>query len=160
MINNPIFASNRKYIEDQLTRNDKDGKLLMTCALSQDFFAKTDKGVYQIVGVNSSFIDGKYVEIFVTVDLSETIKHFDGNAVKVFYFNADTIAETKEISEADAKLGHSRPEWRRVQKYIEKQKKQIINKINYEKLPSTPPSAQTGLSAQMYNTQHNAMRQM
>ncbi len=144
MINKPIFDADRKYIQSLLDSKDTDGQMIVAGALSDPFFCRNKTGIYKIIGVNASYIQDKYIEIFVSVDITETLKKFDESAVKVFYFNSKTLDETEEITESDARSGFARAEWRRVQKYIEKQKKQIINSADYSKLPSPTNMAAAG----------------
>lgn len=143
-----IFENDRKYIKSLLDSKDSSGQMVIAGALSQPLFCKNKDGIYMVVGINSSYINDKYIEIFVSVDITETMKKFDESAVKVFYFNGKTLNETTEITEADARSGYARPEWRRVQKYIEKQKKQIINSADYSKIPSPENMTAAGLSNQ------------
>ena len=137
MINDPIFNSDRQYIQKILTESDSSKEMVIKSALSRPIFCRDKNNVYQIVGVNASYVNGNYVEIFVAVDVTTTIPKFDGRAVKSFYFSVDSLQNVQEISETDAKSGYQRPEWRRLQKYIEKEKKNIIQGTDYDVTPSS-----------------------
>ena len=137
MITDPIFNSDRQYIQKILTEGDSSGEMVIKGALSRPIFCKDKTNVYQIVGINASFVKENYIEIFVAVDLTTTIPKFDGHAVKTSYFSADSLQNIEEISESDAKTGYQRPEWRRLQKYIEKEKKNIIQGTDYDLDPTT-----------------------
>lgn len=126
-ITNPGFLNDRKKLEEKLSAYDREGKYISQVHFNAPFFIEQGDKKYQIIGINSSFIKPEeYVEIFVTVDLVETLANFDGSSVKVFYFNQETIDDTTEITEVDAKKGYTRPEWRRLQKYLKKESPKIV----------------------------------
>ena len=127
-ITNELFLKDRQEIELLMRYNDPKGSFVSTIPLTKDIFVKTETSTYQILGVNSSVEDGEYIEIFISVDVDTTMKHFDGKAVRTFYFNGETINDVLEISEVDVKKQYKRPEWRRLQKYIKKEKMNLVKK--------------------------------
>lgn len=149
MIHNENFLKDRQKINAFLRNKDKVGDMVIAAALSEPLFVTIDGNFFQMIGVNASFIKEKYVEIFVAVDLTTTMQHFDGNAVKAFYFDVDSLDNLVEVTETIAKNGCTRPEWRRIQKFIDKNKKLIINKTDYD---HTPPQQPAGMLDKMYNS--------
>lgn len=126
MIENASFIKDRKQIESVMKEKHFESENISVVPLSKYIYAKTDVDIYQIIGVTSGFVKGEYVEIFVTIDLKQTLKEFDGKAVKTFYFNSQTVETLTEISEIDIRSTYQRSEWRRLQKYIGKEKMNIL----------------------------------
>ena len=120
------FNKDRKYLKDTITYNDPEGKYVSSVPLKEPIFIKENSNYFQLLGINSSYVDGKYVEIFISVDIANTMKFFDGRAVKTFYFNDETIKTVVEVEENEAKKGYQRAEWRRLQKYLKKEKVNIV----------------------------------
>jgi len=133
-IDNIGFNNDRKNIEAKLRTMDLEGHYLVQATLGTPLFIKRETNRYQIMGINSSIIEGgKYIEIFVAVDLITTLENFNGSSVKVFYFDQNTINDTSEISLVEAKQGYSRPEWRRLQKFLKKEANKIVRYNKFEK---------------------------
>jgi len=135
MITNDFFVKARLQIkESMLPYDNSEGYKVLYFSFINDIFIKSNNSTYQILGINSSFVDGNYIEIFVAIDIINTMKHFDERAVKTFYFNSDTIEKTYEISESEIKSNYNRAEWRRFQKYVKKEKPNIVkNKTTHTK---------------------------
>lgn len=128
---NTQFIKDRQTIRDMLAKKDPNGEMVSAVPLTNYIYVKKDQTFYQIVGINSSFVKGEYIEIFVAVDLNETMLHFDGSAVKRFYFNLKTINETVEIDLETVRKKWQRAEWRRLQKYLKKEIKNIVKETEY-----------------------------
>jgi len=128
---NEQFLKERQQIRDMLAKSDPDSKMVSTVPITESIFVKQGPTYYQIVGINSSFVKEQYIEIFVAVDLNETLRHFDETAVKRYYFNLDTIQKTVEMPVDDVKKNWNRTEWRRLQKYLKKEVKNIVKETEY-----------------------------
>jgi len=130
-ISNPSFIRDRKNLEEKLKEFDPEGNYISQIPFENPMFVVNEAGRYQLLGVNSNFVDSQYIEIFVAIDLNTTLSNFDGRAVKTFYFNQNTIENVFEIPESEAKKGVTRPEWRRLQKYLKKEAKNIVKNNKY-----------------------------
>ncbi len=132
-INNQGFNNDRKTLKNKLSTYDRNGKYISQVSFKIPLFFEHGDKKYQLIGINSSFISEEvYVEIFITIDLIETLADFNGSTVKVFYFNQATIEDATETSELEIRSRYSRPEWRRLQKYLKKEAPKIVK---YNKPP-------------------------
>jgi len=122
-----MLVKERKYLKDTIKHTDPEGQYVTAVPLKETLFIKDDSKYYQLLGINSSFVGGNYVEIFVAVDIANTMRFFDDRAVKTYYFNDETLKNVIEVEESEAKKGYQRAEWRRLQKYIKKEKMNIVN---------------------------------
>lgn len=132
-IKNETFLKERQYIKDTMKYYDGDGNFISSIPLNECIFIKYNSKYYQVLGINSSFVNTDYIEIFVTIDITETMKFFDGRAVKTYYFNEDTLMTTIEIKEQEVKQNYTRAEWRRFQKYVKKEKINIVKNTKKNK---------------------------
>lgn len=130
-ISDPRFNEARKKLEIKLKEFDPEGEYISQIPFGEPIFVVNDSGRFQLLGINSNFVDGKYIEIFVAVDLDKTLPVFDGRAVKAFYFNQTTIEDVFLIPLDEAKKGVTRPEWRRLQKYLKKEAKNLVKNNKY-----------------------------
>jgi hypothetical protein len=134
-LNDQHFISDRMSIQRTLVTHDVTEQYISVPLSKAVFFRTTgsvmdDNALYQLIGINASMVDKEYVEIFVLVDLIETLKHFDGKAVKTQFFDGVTFSKMIVVDESNAKNGYTRPEWRRLQKHIKKEIKNIIQADN------------------------------
>jgi len=126
MIINPLFSKAREHLKNTMMQYDTV-EHISYFSFTDDIFVIANDLVYQIVGINSCFDDGQYIEIFISVDINGTLEHFDERAVKTFYFNSETIAAVEETNEEEIRKKYQRAEWRRFQKHVKKEKTNILS---------------------------------
>lgn len=129
-ITNDNFLKERQYIKDTMKYYDSKGNYVSAFPLKKPFFIKVDSNYYQMLGITSSFVNNKYVEMFITINVGITMQFFDERAVNIYYFDDNSIKRAVEVDETDAKNGYKRAEWRRFQKYVKKEKNNIVKNEN------------------------------
>lgn len=126
MINDQLI-NDRQTLRDMLSKYGTDSGMMSSVPLNTFIFIRHNNSMYQIVGINASFVNGEYVEIFIALDINGTLPHFDGDAVKTSFFDLSIMQKATIITAEEARKEYTRPEWRRVQKFIKKNIKDVIS---------------------------------
>lgn len=90
---------------------------------------KKDGSKNAAIGMVGGIVDGQHQELFVVVNIDISIKTFEDQTIQVFYHNRQQIDnDFTGISVDEAKKDIPRTTWRRFQKYIKKEQKNLVSR--------------------------------